>query len=585
MKINKFLAAVAGTMLCFTSCVKDLETLPLNEWDVTSETAYGADEAGYLQGLAKLYNSISTHELYDISGVDKGATSAIRALWACQEVTTDACKIAWGNDAWVRAMNTNTWSDAENEAVYGVFFRSLQSISWVNEYLRQTEDSKLSDRGVADDVKAKIQGFRAEARFVRAFFYWMAMDTFGAVPFSTENSEFGAKAPAQVPAAEIYAFVVSELEELAQILPDAQSNYPRADKGSALGLLARVYLNAEIYAGVKAYDKVIATCEKIFSLGYGLADNYADLFRGDNGTNPEVMKEFLFAVAYDSEFQQSYGGTSFLTLAAIASTDVSTFPNGVKGGWGGIRCTKDFVTKYFYVDAASAVLNGGTYVEPEDEYPAVEDDPDTEDVDESVPALYTAYKLIGADDDRAKLFATGFGNRASLEVTDEEKLYLFEHGWQCLKFSNIPHNMTAAEFATTAANEAFADIDFPVIRLADVYMMYAEACVREGQASKAQPYLNQVITRSNGVAHTLASTWTTEERDWFIAERARELLWECSRRTDLIRYGVYCSNELLWPFKGGTSQAGQEFPEYKKLFAIPASQIVANPELKNPVGY
>ena len=546
-------------MLCFTSCVKDLETLPLNEWDVTSEIAYGADEAGYLQGLAKLYNSISTHALYDIGGVDGGATSAIRALWAGQEVTTDACKIAWGNDAWVRAMNTNTWSDAENEAVYGVFFRSLQSISWVNEYLRQTEDSKLSDRGVSDEVKARIQGFRAEARFVRAFFYWMAMDTFGAVPFSTENSEFGAKAPAQVPAAEIYAFVVSELEELAQILPDAQSNYPRADKGSALGLLARVYLNAEIYAGVKAYDKVIATCEKIFSLGYGLADNYADLFRGDNGINPEVMKEFLFAVAYDSEFQQSYGGTSFLTLAAIASTDVSTFPNGVSGGWGGIRCTKDFVTKYFYVDAATAVLNGGTYADG-------------------------AYTLTEADD-RAKLFATGFGNRSSLEVTDEEKLYLFEHGWQCLKFSNIPHNMTAAEFATTAANEAFADIDFPVIRLADVYLMYAEACVREGQASKAQPYLHHVIVRSNGVPHELASSWTTEERDWFIAERARELLWECSRRTDLIRYGVYCSNELLWPFKGGTSQAGQEFPEYKKLFAIPASQIVANPELKNPVGY
>ncbi len=559
MKINKFLAAVAGTMLCFTSCVKDLDSLPLNEWDVTSETAYGADEAGYLQGLAKLYNSISTHALYDISGVDGGATSAIRALWACQEVTTDACKIAWGNDAWVRAMNTNTWSDAENEAVYGVFFRSLQSISWVNEYLRQTEDSKLSDRGVADDVKAKIQGFRAEARFVRAFFYWMAMDTFGAVPFSTENSEFGAKAPAQVPAAEIYAFVVSELEELAQILPDAQSNYPRADKGSALGLLARVYLNAEIYAGVKAYDKVIATCEKIFSLGYGLANNYADLFRGDNGINPEVTKEFLFAVAYDSEFQQSYGGTSFLTLAAIASEDVAVFPNGVNGGWGGIRCTKDFVTKYFYVDAATAVLNGGTYADD-------------------------AYALT-KEDDRAKLFATGFGKRASLEITDEEKLYLFEHGWQCLKFSNIPHDKTAAEFATTAANEAFADIDFPVIRLADVYLMYAEACVREGQASKAQPYLDQVIARSNGVAHTLAGSWTTEERDWFIAERARELLWECSRRTDLIRYGVYCSNELLWPFKGGTSQAGQAFPEYKKLFAIPASQIVANPELKNPVGY
>ncbi len=561
MKINKFLAAVAGTMLCFTSCVNDLETLPLNEWDVTSETAYGADEKGYVQGLAKLYNSISTHALYDISGVDGGATSAIRALWACQEVTSDACKIAWGNDAWVRAMNTNTWSDAENEAVYGVFFRSLQSISWVNEYLRQTADDKLSDRGVADDVKAKIQTFRAEARFIRAFFYWMAMDTFGAVPFSTEESEFGSTAPAQVPAAQIYNFVVSELEALAQILPDAQNDYPRADKGSALGLLARVYLNAETYAGVKAYDKVISTCEKIFSMGYALAPTYAELFRGDNATNLNARKEFLFAVAYDSEFQQSYGGTSFLTLAAVATEDVTAEgrPNGVNGGWGGIRCTKDFVTKYFYVNAESAVLNGGTYADG-------------------------AYSLT-QNDDRAKLFSTGFGARASLEITDEAKLYEFQNGWQCLKFNNIPSTMTEEEFRNTAANEAFADIDFPVIRLGDVYLMYAEACVREGQASKAQDKINALITRSNGVAHTLANSWTNEERDWFVAERARELYWEATRRTDLIRYGLYCGNELLWPFKGGTSQAGQSFPEFKKLFAIPASQIVANPDLKNPAGY
>lgn len=561
MKINKFLAAVAGTMLCFTSCVKDLDTIPLNEWDVTSETAYGADEAGYVQGLTKLYNSIATHNLYDIGGVDGGATSAIRALWACQEVTTDACKIAWGNDAWVRAMNTNTWSDAENEAVYGVFFRSLQSISWVNEYLRQTEGGKLSDRGVSDDLKAKIQIFRAEARFIRAFFYWMAMDTFGAVPFSTENSDFGSVAPAQAPAADIYNFIVGELEELATLLPDAQSNYPRADKGSALGLLARVYLNAETYAGVAAYDKVISTCERIFSMGYALAPTYAELFRGDNGQNANARKEFLFAVEYDSEHQQSYGGTSFLTLAAVATDDVTAAcrPNGVNGGWGGIRCTKDFVTKYFYVDPASAMINEGGY-----------DD--------------AAYALTH-EDERSMLFSTGYGARASLEITNEEKLYEFQNGWQCLKFNNIPSTKTEEEFRETAASEAFADIDFPVIRLGDVYLMYAEACVRMSQASKAQAKVDELIARSNGVAHTLANSWTTEERNWFVAERARELFWEATRRTDLIRYGLFCSNELLWPFKGGTSQAGQSFPEYKKLFAIPASQIVANPDLKNPEGY
>lgn len=565
MKINKFLAAVAGSMLCFTSCVNDLDTLPLNEWDVTSEAAYGADEEDYVQGLAKLYNSIATHNLYDIRDVDAGATSAIRALWACQEITTDACKIAWGNDPWPRAMNTNTWSDAENEAVYGVFFRSLQSISWVNEYLRQTAPSKLSDRGVSAELAAKIEGFRAEARFIRAFFYWMAMDTFGAVPFSTEDSAFGSEAPKQADAKTIYNYIVGELEALAaegSAMPASQSNYPRADKGSALGLLARVYLNAEVYAGEPAYDKCKSTCVRIFSMGYSLAPTYAELFRGDNGQNLDARKEFLFAVDYDSEFQQSYGGTSFLTLAAVATDDVSALlrPNGVNGGWGGIRCTKDFVTKYFGVDSDNATLNGGTYEQG-------------------------AYTISGTDD-RAKLFSPGYGARAGLEIKNEDQLYLFEYGWMCQKFNNIPHDMTEEEFRETAANEAFADIDFPVIRLGDVYLMYAESCVRLGQnVADAQEKLNDLIRRSHGEAHQLASSWTTEERDWFVAERARELYWEASRRTDLIRYGLFCGNELLWPFKGGTSQAGQSFPEFKKLFAIPASQIVANPDLQNPDGY
>ncbi len=558
MKINKYLAAVAGAMLCFTSCVNDLDTLPLNEWDVTSETAYGADEDGYIQGLAKLYNSISTHELFDISGVDGGATSTIRAFWVCQEATTDACKVGWGNDAWVRAMNTNTWTDAENEAVYGVFFRSLQSISWANEYLRQTASSKLSDRGVSAELAAKIESFRAEARFIRAYYYWMAMDVFGAVPFSTEDSAFGSEAPAQAPAADIYNFVVSELEALAaddSAMPAAQSNYPRADKGSALGLLARVYLNAETYAGVAAYAEAKATCERIFKLGYKLSPVYSDLFRGDNGQNPDARGEFLFQVDYDSHKTESYGGTAFLTLAAAAATDVTDAcrPNGVNGGWGGIRCTQQFAEKYF--DVKYPDFTKGSYEEG-------------------------SYQV---EDNRGKFFY--LKDRLG-EITNAEELYLFQYGWSCFKFNNIPHDKTEEEFRDAAAAEAYADIDFPVVRLGEIYLIYAEACVRLGQnVSDAQAKMDLLAERTGVAAVTLPASWSNAARDLFVAERARELMWEAHRRTDLIRYGLFCSNDYLWPFKGGETYAGQSFPEYKKLFAIPASQITANPALKNPEGY
>lgn len=549
MKTRYLALAVAGLLFC-GSCVNDLETLPINEWDVTSETAYGADEEGYIQGLAKLYNTISTHELTDISGVDRGATSTIRAFWACQEITTDACKCAWGNDAWVHAMNTNTWSDAENEAVFGVFFRSLQAISYVNEYIRQTEPGKLSSRGVSSDLAKKIQSFRAEARFIRAYYYWMAMDVFGAVPFSTENSAFGAEAPLQASREEVYAYVVSELEALAaddSAIPAAQSNYPRVDRGSVLGLLARVYLNAEVYSGTSEYEKCKQTCEKIFALGYQLSPVYSDLFRGDNGQNPEARQELLFAIDYDSHKTESYGGTSFLTLAAIASTDTENgFINGVNGAWGGIRTTLDYAEKYF--DVKNPNYETGEY---------------------------------NVVDERGKFF---YIKGRQPRFTTVEEMNTFIYGWSCIKYNNIPHDKTMEEFNEEAKAEAFADIDFPVIRLGEINLIYAEACVRLGQAATAQSYVDALAARAGVETHTLTNNWETE-KEWFVAERARELMWEAHRRTDLIRYDLFSSANFLWPFKGGETAAGQGFPEYKELFAIPASQLVANPNLVNPEGY
>ena len=320
---NIFSAVAAAAML--TACVGDLNTVPLNPTDVTSETAYGADEAGYLQGLTKIYFQLVSNNTQDLQVADGGASEFIRAFWSTQEVTADAAKCAWG-DAWVNDLNNCTWKgDVLNDAVYAVYVRTLQGITYVNEYLRQTSDANLDLRGVPAEVKAKVQEFRAEARFLRAYFYWAAMDTFGQVPFSTEDTQFGGGYnPPQTPRTEIFNYVVSELEDLASDdskMPAAQSNYPRADKGSVLGLLARVYLNAEVYTGEAKWAEAKATCEKIYGLGYALAPTHAELFRGDNGENPDARKEMLFAAAYDAENTQSYGGTTYLTLSTLSGDD------------------------------------------------------------------------------------------------------------------------------------------------------------------------------------------------------------------------------------------------------------------------
>lgn len=534
----------AGASMLFTACIGDLDTLPLNPSDSTSETVYGADESGYIAGLTKLYFNFVSNETTDLQVSDAGASELVRAFWTVQEVTSDACKCAWENDAWVRAMNTNTWSDADNDATYAVYVRTLQGIAYTNEYLRQTASDRLSDRGVSSELAAKIQGFRAEARFLRAYFYWMALDVFGDVPFTTENSPFGGGVnPKQASRKDVFDYCISELTALAaddSPMPAARSNYPRADKGAVLGLLARMYLNAEVYTGTPMWQEAKDTCEDIFTMGYSLCPEYADLFRGDNGENPEALNEVLFGISYDAEQTQSYGGTSYLTLAAIAATDVSSTQmiNGVNNGWGGIRVPYEYVEKYFNV--RNADYSAGTY---------------------------------DVNDKRGRMFYIK-GRSESMDGA----LYVFLNGWSCLKFNNIPHNMDQDSYLETAASKAYSDIDFPMIRLGEIYLIYAEACMNLGQANTALPKVQELAAR----AGVTAPTSITQE--WLIEERARELMWEGHRRTDLIRYGKFTSSSFLWTYKGG-SFSGQGFDDHMKIFAIPASELASNPELHQNPGY
>ena len=212
MKRVIYVWALAAAM---TACVRDLDTLPLNRTEPISEYVYGTDENAYLSGLGRLYFQFVSNDLTDLQQMDGGASETIRAFWSVQETTTDAAKCSWENDAWVRALNTNTWTEVQNDAVYAVYVRTLQGIAYVNEYLRQTDASKLKDRGVPEALAAKIDGFRAEARFIRAYLYWMALDCFGSVPFTTEKSPFGGTYfPQQASRAEIFDYCVSELTYL-----------------------------------------------------------------------------------------------------------------------------------------------------------------------------------------------------------------------------------------------------------------------------------------------------------------------------------------------------------------------------------
>ena len=462
-----------------------------------------------------------------------------------QETTTDAAKCSWENDAWVRALNTNTWSQVQNDALYAVYVRTLQGIAYVNEYMRQTSPQKLADRGVSDDLAAKIQVYRCEARFIRAYLYWMALDCFGSVPFTTEDSPFGGTYfPEQAPREDIYDFCISELQFLMSDqspMPAPRSNYPRADKGSSAGLLARMYLNSSVYTGIDRWSEAKSVCERIFSMGYALSPDYPSLFRGDNGENSDVLGEMLWAVAYDSDKIESYGGTTYILAASLAATDITeqSRPNGQRNGWAGLRVPFEYVDRYYRVGDRDYVSG-----------------------------------MYEVADSRGNVFYIK-GRSESMDGA----LYSFMNGWSCLKFNNIPSGQTDQSFLPESELESYSDIDFPMIRLAEIYLIYAEACMHLGMESLALPLLAELSSRAD-VAPPSEVTPSYLE-----AERARELLWEAHRRTDLIRFGLYTSSDYLWPYKGGDSFAGQPFPDYKTIFPIPPTELSANDRLVQNPGY
>jgi hypothetical protein len=563
-----YVVLALGAINLFTSCIGDLDAFPYNETDFTSENAYGSDYENYLSGLAKLYLSFSNTSGLAVD--DVGASELVRAYWSIQECSSDACKNNWRADAWTQDINQNTWSTASNAATYAIYARTLHGITYTNEFLRQTTDDRLQQRGCTEEVIGKIHMLRQEARFIRAFMYFLAIDTFGDVPFVTEESAFGAVTPEVGTRSDVFDYIESELLDLVSAessLGEPGSNYPRADKGSAWGLLSRLYLNAEVYKstvdasgnvtakGEPMWEECKKACEEIFKQNFGLCSNYFDLFRGDNGENPDANQEFLFSVYYDAENSRSWGGTIFLVQSSFQAADDlkdeegnSLYMLGVADGWAGIRMPYEYASDYFGVTV------------PEDGYNS----------DGTYTGVY----------DYEDLRAANFWIKGHTEeMTDIGE---FSQGWSFYKYNNIPHDLTPEEFRETAATygtaTAKASIDYPMIRLAEIYLNYAEASLHLNKTAEAVPYLNQLRKRAG--LPEIASY----DHDYLVRERAVELSWEGFRRSDLIRWDLFHSNTYLWKWKGG-SYNGQGFPEYKLVFDFPSSELVSNSNLTHKPGY
>lgn len=514
-------------LLATTSCVQDLERTPIT--DTTADVIYKNFD-NYPNALAKLYGGLAHGGqeagggAADISGIDGNFSQYTRQLFTLQTLSTDEAVIAW-NDGTLQTIHKMTW-DSSNEFVAAMYYRIYTEIALCNEFLRNTTDEKLASNGISGNNLTEAKYMRAEARFLRAQSYYHALDLFGNVPFVDENYLPGSPTPPQrITRADLFKYVENELLACANELKAAKSNvYGRADQAAAWTLLARLYLNAQVYSGTQRYADVITYTTKVINAGYSLKSDYPSLFLADNHLN---NNEVIFSVNFDGIHAKTYGGTTYLVHAAVGGKmPASEF--GINGGWGGLRTTKAYVN-----------LFGGA----------------------------------GTPDKRGNFYTNG----QTLEIND---LSNFADGYAFIKYKNITSAGAEGSDGPTKGSGNFVDADIPVYRLADVYLMYAEATLRGGggNVTTALEYVNALRKRAGALPVTGINT------DFILDERGRELGWEMTRRTDLIRYGKFTTASYLWPWKGGVKD-GQAVGDYRNLYPIPAKDIVANPNLLQNPGY
>jgi len=529
MKRNLFKISIATLLLTgsLLSCTKKLDLLPTN--DITSEIVYST-AAGYKQAFAKIYGAFALTGNDgpagngDVQGIDEGTSDFLRLFWKAQELSTDEAVVSWG-DPGIQDFHNMNWS-ASNPMLTGLYYRSYYQITLCNDFIRQSADGKLAERGISGAAADEIRMFREEARFLRAYQYWVAMDLFGNVPFVTENDDLGSVLPPQKTRAEVFAYIESELKDLENTLMAVRTNeYGRADQGAAWALLARLYLNAEVYTGTARWTDAITYASKVIGGGYTLSTDYRQLMLADNHLN---ANEFILTINYDGLKTQNWGGTTFLAHASVGGSMTASV-YGLDGGWAGIRTTS------------------------------------------AIPALFP--DVNGVADKRAQFFTAG----QNLEIND---LTQFTDGYAITKFRNVSRTGAAGSSLT------WVDIDFPLFRLPEAYLIYAEAVVRGGtggNVATAVGYINALRQRAYGNTNGNISA-PDLSTDFVLNERAKELYWEGFRRTDLIRYNRFTEGTYLWPFKGG-AKSGTGVASFRKLYPIPSADISSNTNLVQNPGY
>jgi hypothetical protein len=370
----------------------------------------------------------------------------------------------------------------------------------------------------------------AQLRTLRAYFYWRLLDVFGRVPITTLP---GVSAP-QATRAAVYAFVESELLAALPNLPAGKQDYGRVSQGAANALLARLYLNANVYKGSPEWQKAIDAADAVINSGvYTLSTDYKNIFSPDNVENVEHI--------FVAPFDEATGGGMNIAQMTLHYPSQLTY-NLAQQPWNGYSTLEAFYNSYEATDKRRA---NNFIVGPQFSY----------NVDPTVKTPILDLAFDKGDPDGAPINYTPAINMLAPNGSRQAGARL-------------------GKFSFKVGQNPDMDNDFPLLRYGEVLLNKAEAVARlnSNNFSNATTLalVNQIRTRAG------VSTFASMTEGQMLAERGRELFQEALRRTDLIRFGAWGQ---AWWEKPAHSDA------FKNLFPIPAEQLVANPSLTQNPGY
>ena len=551
-----FITTAMASVLCmgFVSCADELNIKSIDPQSTPTYTVEGL--------LAKQYATLGLTGQKGPAGsadlsCDEGESGFIRTIFNLQELMTDETAWAYQADNAIAPITNLSWNSG-NDRVNWAYQRLIFDITLYNQFISEQSGSLSEDQ-------------IAEVRFLRALNYYYFLDLYRRAPFKLT---FDDSLPTEKKGKDLYDWLDNELTTIEPLMAEVgaynnSENFGRADRGAAYALHARLALNSAVYTDgqVKDYQKAIDYCDKIINSGkYDLCraekngySGYQQLFMGDNDCNPEAMKEIIFPIRQDGLKTRQYGGSTYLVAACTKAGMPSA---STADPWKCIFAREDLVKKFF----------------PDGKIPMATTDDVLPDATKDQIIAKDNEKGIGTDDviaqakdDRALLYmgVGGCEEGKVRTINPGEAITGPLNGASFVKWSNLHAD------GTTQHDQNYSDTDFPVFRLAEIYLTRAEAKYRLGQDGLDD--ILKVQDRANRVSKA-----TSVDEQTLIDEWCREFYMEGRRRSDLVRFGLFTGSKYLWSYKGG-AENGAGIPAYYDVYPIPDNEIKNNPNMhQNP---